>query len=73
MGWAEKKIEEYKKGKKATWIEKIMLEHANPVHFVLCIIGAIIAIYGLWTHDWLLIIAGFLFGLIGHIYCHMQK
>jgi hypothetical protein len=33
MGWAEHRIEEYQHGKPANWLERRMLEHANPVHY----------------------------------------
>ena len=56
MGWAEKKIEQYNQGQKANWVERRTLEHANPVHLVLGIIGSIALIYGLWTHSWLWIV-----------------
>jgi hypothetical protein len=35
MGWAENRIQEYQHGKPANWLERRMLEHANPVHFPL--------------------------------------
>lgn len=73
MGWAEKRVEEYKRGKDATWVERRMLEHANPVHLVLAIIGAGLLIYGLWVHCWALIIAGVALNLLGHLYCWLKK
>jgi hypothetical protein len=47
MSWAEKRIGEYKRGKMPTWLERRVLEHANPVHFVLAKIGIVLIIYGL--------------------------
>ena len=73
MGWAEKRIGEYRKGKKATWLEKRILEHANPVHFPLAIVAQVSLIYGLWVHNWTYIIIAMVLGSIGHAYCWMQK
>jgi len=73
MGWAEKRIEQYNQGQKANWVERRTLEHANPVHLVLGIIGSIALIYGLWTHSWLWIVIGVLLNLVGHLYCWLQK
>lgn len=73
MGWAEKKIDEYKRGKKATWLERIMLEHANPVNFIAHIIASIPLIYGLWMHDWTWLIVGIMIPLIGHLYVWLKK
>lgn len=66
--WVKKKIESYRQGREATWLEKRVLEHANPVHWVLAVIGLIVIIYGLWTHAFLLIIFGIVFNIIGHVY-----
>mgnify|MGYP001614684423 FL=1 len=73
MGWAEKRIEEYRKGKSATWIERRILEHANPVHFPLAMIAQASLIYGLWTRNWIFIIVAVGLGFSGHLYCWMQK
>jgi fatty acid desaturase len=73
MGWAEKKIEEYTQGKKATWLEKRALEHGNPFHFLLGIIAVIVAVYGLWTHNWAWIVAALVLGFLGHLYCWLKK
>ena len=73
MGWAEKRIEEYRKGRNATWLEKRILEHANPVHFPLAIIAQASLIYGLWVHSWAFIIGAATLGFAGHLYCWMQK
>jgi hypothetical protein len=58
MGWAEIRIKQYNQGEKATWWERRLLEHANPVNFAVHILAAILFIYGLWLHNWLLIILG---------------
>jgi len=73
MGWAEKRIEQYNQGQKANWLERRSLEHANPVHLVLAVIGAIAIVYGLWVHNWLLIVIGILLNLLGYLYCRLQK
>ena len=68
MSWAEKRLSEYKRGRKATFFEKRLLEHAEPVHATLAIIGVIVILYGLWLHQWSWIIGGLVLNLIGHIY-----
>lgn len=73
MGWAENRIKDYKKGKKATWLEKRVLEHANPFHFPLATIAQVSLIYGLWIHNWIFILVAVVLGTIGHLYCWMQK
>lgn len=73
MTWVDKKIESYKKGKKATIIEKRMLEHAEPVHFILAIIGVGCIVYGLWLHSWSWIIMGMVLNFVGHIFSWMKR
>ena len=73
MSWAEWKIQQYNQGEKANWLERHFIDHANPVHFVLQIVGAIPFIYGLWIHNWGLIILGFILHGIGHLYCSLIK
>ena len=73
MNWAEKKIEEYKKGKESTWFERRILEHANPVHFVLAVVGMIIGLYGLWLHDWTMVAIGMGLNLLGHMYTWFSR
>ncbi len=73
MSWAEKRIEEYKQGKTPTWLELRLLEHANPVHLLLAIIGTGLLIYGLWMHMWTWIITGVALNFLGHLYCWSKK
>jgi len=68
-----KKIQQYKEGREVTWLEKRDLEHGNPLHCVLAIIGAILLIYGLWIHGWAWIIAGVALNFLGHLYCWLKK
>ena len=60
MSWAEWKIEQYNQGEKANWLERHCLDHANPVHFVLSMIGAVPIIHGLWIHNMGLVFLGFI-------------
>jgi hypothetical protein len=69
MGWSEIRIQEYRKGREATWLERRMLEHANPVHFPLALVASAGFVYGLWTHDWLWITGSSALALLGHVYC----
>ncbi len=73
MNWAEMKIQQYKKGQNPSFLERISLEHANPVNFAFHVLGAIPIIYGLWIHHLGLIFVGILLNLIGHIYCRLKK
>jgi hypothetical protein len=51
MSWTEWKLQQYSQGKKANWLERRCLDHANPVHFALQIVGAVPFIWGLWVHN----------------------
>ena len=73
MVWSENRIEAYRQGQRATWLERRMLEHANPVHFPLALAATAGFIYGLWTHDWLWIIGSSALALLGHVYCWTRK
>ena len=69
MGWSNNRIAEYQEGKPSSWLERRMLEHANPVHFPLAVAASAGLAYGLWTHDWLWIIGSSTLALLGHVYC----
>jgi hypothetical protein len=73
MSWAEWKIQQYNQGEKANLLERHFLDHANPVHFVLQIVGAIPFIWGLWINNLGLIFLGFVLHGIGHLYCSLIK
>lgn len=73
MGWVEKRLEEYKLSKDATWLERRALEHANPVNAMAHVIAAILGIYGLWMHNWTLIIAFIVLSLLGHLYVWLKE
>jgi hypothetical protein len=73
MGWAEIRIQQYSQGEKANWLERRVLEHANPVHLGLQALGAIPLIYGLWVHNWVLIAVGVLLNFYGHLHCWLKK
>lgn len=69
MGWAEHRIEEYQHGKPSNWLERRMLEHANPVHYSLALVAVVGFVYGLWTHNWSWIVGSLVLALLGHVYC----
>jgi hypothetical protein len=69
MGWAENRIEEYQHGRPANWLERRMLEHANPVHFPLALAATAGFVYGLWAHDWFWVAGSAALALLGHLYC----
>ncbi len=73
MGWAEFRIQQYNQGEKANWLERRVLEHANPVNLGFHLLGAIPFIYGLWVHHWGFIFIGVLSNTIGHLYCRLIK
>lgn len=68
MSWGQDRIEQYRRGRPATWLEERMLEHAQPLHFVVAWIAALGLGYGLWGHDWTWIVGSTLLALIGHAY-----
>ncbi len=69
MGWADRKIKEYSLGKKAGLLEKLMLEHANPINFIASILAFIVFSYAMWVNDIAYVAVAFMLGLIGHLYC----
>ncbi len=73
MGWVEKRIDALKRGRKLTWIERRMLEHANPVHLFLLLIAAVVLVTGLWENNVSYSLVGLAIALLGHVYCWMQK
>lgn len=68
MGWASFRINEYQLGRKSTWLERRMLEHANPIHFILALIAVLGFSYGLWMHELSWIIGATVIAIIGHAY-----
>ncbi len=73
MMWAEKRIQQYKEGQKATCLEKLALEHGHPVNCAASIIAIVLLGYGLWIHNWTWIIAGIVVAVLGHLYCLLKK
>ena len=69
MGWAENRIAAIREGAPSSWLERRMMEHANPVHFPLAILASVGIGYGLWTHQWPWIVGAMLLAIIGHAYC----
>lgn len=69
MAWAENRIEEYKQGQEASFLEKIMVGYLNPVTYTLLITGGLKLVYGLWARNWSLIILGGLAStVVGNLY-----
>ncbi len=73
MGWAEDRVTDYQCGHRATWLERRVLDHANPVHFVLALAAGAGLGVGLWRHDWLAIGCAALLAMAGHVYCWTRK
>lgn len=73
MGWAEHRVQEYQSGQDASWLERRMLEHANPVNFALAVAAGAGLGFGLWMHNWLAISGAALLMLSGHVYCKTRK
>jgi hypothetical protein len=69
MGWAENRIQDYQSGDRASWLERRMLEHANPVHFPLALAASAGLAYGLWKRSWPWILGSSALALSGHAYC----
>lgn len=72
MGWAEKRIAEYRKGAKATWLERLALEHANPVNCAAHIAATAAFVWGLWAHELIWILAAILIAILGHLYVWLK-
>jgi hypothetical protein len=73
MGWAEDRVQEYRSGQDASWLERRMLEHANRVYFTLTLAAGAGLGFGLWMHDWRAISGAALLTLFGHVYCKTSK
>ncbi len=73
MSWAKKRIQQYSQGQKATWLEKMALEHGHPMNFIASILALIFLGFGLWLHNWTWIIIGLVVATLGHIYCWLKK
>ncbi len=73
MSWVNKRIKQYKEGENPTFIEKMALEHGNPVNCILSLIALVVLVYGLWVNDWVWIIISIALGFFGHLYCWFQK
>ena len=73
MGWAEHRIQQYQHGQPAKWLERRMLEHANPVHFPLAVAASAGLAYGLWTHRWPWIVGSMALASAGHLYCWTRQ
>ncbi len=72
MSWINKRTEAYRKGARVTMAEKAILAHADPINLSLFSIGMLITAYGLWQHDWRLIIGGLVVGLSGDVISWMR-
>lgn len=73
MSWVQKRVDEYHKGERATFVERVVLAHADPLNFLLLVIGVSVAAYGFWQHDINLIAGGAAIGLIGDIISWLRK
>ena len=67
MGWVEWRIKQYNQGVRPNWLERLCLEHANPVNFGFHVLGAIPLIYGLWQHNGGFIFLGMIISFVGHL------
>ncbi|MBM9538547.1 hypothetical protein [Desulfobulbus alkaliphilus] len=65
MKWANKRIQEYRDGQSATFLEKMTLGVAHPVALLLAFAGIVMLFYGLWVHAWVGIGAGVITYLAG--------
>lgn len=45
---------------------RLVLIHAHPINMLLHIVGAVIAVYGIWRHDTVLILTGVSVITLGH-------
>lgn len=49
-------------------LEELMLSHLNPINALVHVLALIIAAYGLWTHELLLIALAIILGILGHVH-----
>ena len=64
MGWAICKVNLYlHQARPTNFLEQLMLKHSNPLNFIMTVGALTSFMYGLWVHDWCLILgsAGFHF------------
>jgi len=73
MSWAKKRIEGYRHGAQATWLERLLLDAAYPVNLLLGTLGGLALLYGLWVHDWTAIIIGVGLSIVGYITAWFAK
>ncbi len=73
MGWADKRIEQYRQGQNPTWLEKRMIESTRPVFIVIFIIADVILSYGFIFHDWRAISLALIMIGSGYIYAWFKK
>lgn len=72
-GWPDRKLELYRHGEQAGWLDQRILEHAHPLHFVFEVVGFMMIAYGLWVHGWVWIVAGIILNFAGHLYTWLIK
>jgi len=73
MGYVEKRIKAFRNGEDPTFLEKMALEHGNPVNCLLSLLAFGVFSYGLWTRDLIWVGAAVLIGFAGHLYCWLQE
>ena len=73
MSWAEKRIQQYREGRKPNIFEKIALGYGHPINFLAHLLALAALVYGLWERSYAWIIVAVLLGAVGHLYCRLQK
>lgn len=48
--------------------DKLIDRHKNPINLLLHLIGSIIAVWGIWEHDWKLIGIAMVILILGHLF-----
>jgi len=61
-------INEKGKAPKMTMLREIMLGHAEPVNATMHLIGAVLAVYGFWHHDYYYLAGALIVIAIGHLF-----
>ena len=67
-GWLDLKLELYRHGEKASWLDQRILEHAHSLHLVFAAAGLVMIGYGLWVQGWLWVVVGIILNFADHIY-----
>lgn len=53
-------------------LDKLVDRHKNPLNQILHLAALVVGVYGLWNHDWVLIIVAVVVAIVGHMFPHKK-